>query len=173
MLRSAALLLAILPAPAFAVGSETTEPTETTVQCPEGTVYDAEREGCVKLQDSRMDDGARIEAARELAEFGRADEALDVLAALKDPATAEALTVRGFATRKAGDWDAGVALYRAALELDPDHWQARSYLGLGLLERGDRASADEQLQLIRAAGGRGTYPEAALSEALATGRSGY
>ncbi|CTQ48664.1 tetratricopeptide repeat protein [Jannaschia donghaensis] len=161
-----ALVASLLPAAVFAAGTGTPTQTQTSQDCTGSQIYDAETKTCVDSRDSRLDDADRIEGARELASFGRAEDALRVLATLNDATTADALTTRGYATRKAGDFDAGVALYHAALALDPDHWQARSYLGQGLLERGDRAAAQAQLTLIRAGGARGTWPEVSLVRAL-------
>ncbi|WP_179380179.1 tetratricopeptide repeat protein [Jannaschia marina] len=167
-----ALLIAVTPLAAVAAGSAPTTPTQTTEQCTGTQVYDAARKACIDSRDSRLDDATRIEGARELATYGRADDALRVLATLSDGGTSDALTVRGYATRKAGDFAGGVALYEAALALDPENWLARSYLGQGLLEAGDRAGAEAQLQLIRAGGARGTWPETALVDAFG-GRSSY
>lgn len=167
-----ALLASVLPAVAFAAGTEKPTQTQTSSDCTASQIYDANTRTCVDSRDSRLNDGDRIEGARELATFGRADDALRVLATLSDPTTADALTLRGYATRKAGDFEAGVALYHAALEIDPEHWQARSYLAQGLLEKGDRAGAQEQLHLIRAGGARGTWPEVSLVQALG-GNSTY
>ena len=161
--------LALVPATAFAAGTSSTPPkqTETTVTCPNGSVWDAERNACVLSQSGLLDDGQLFDAARELAYFGRPAEALDLLARVRAQ-DADVLTLRGFATRKVGDWEGGVALYRAALALDPDHWQALSYYGQGLVERGDLVGAEEKLELIRSTGGRGTWAETALAEAVET-----
>lgn len=167
-----ALLFTVMPAIAFAAGTERPTPTQTSQDCTASQIYDTTTKTCVDSRDSRLDDADRIDGARELATFGRADDALRVLATLDDATTADALTLRGYATRKAGDFDAGVALYHAALAIDPDHWQARSYLAQGLLEKGDRAGAEAQLELIRAGGARGTWPEVSLVQALG-GNSTY
>lgn len=161
-----ATVLLLMPQAAFSAGTSEPKRTRTTVECTEAQVYDEATRTCVDARESSLSDDARLDAARELATFGRAGDALRVLATLVRPDTADALTVRGYAMRKAGDFDAGVALYMAALEIDGENWLARSYLGQGLLERGDRAAAEVQLELIRAGGARGTWPEIALTDAL-------
>jgi len=171
MLRLA-LLATVSPVAAFAAGTTPPVKTQTSQDCTGAQVFDTATKTCVDSRESRLDDATRIEAARELASFGRADDALVVLSTLQAPETPDALTLRGYATRKAGDFDAGVAFYNAALAIDPEHWQARSYLGQGLLEKGDRAGAEAQLHLIRAGGARGTWPEVSLVQALG-GNSTY
>ena len=171
LLAAAALALA---SPSQAAGTGTPTPqTPTSQTCEAGQVWDERSKACVDARDARLTDDDRLDAARELAAHGRPADALRVLAAHGAADAPEVLTLRGFATRRAGDWAGGVALYRAALALDPDHWQARSYLGLGLLERGDRDGALAELAAIRAGGGRGTYPERELAAALDGAASGY
>ena len=171
LLAAAATALAPL---AHAAGTGTPTPqTPTSQTCEAGQVWDERSRSCVDARDSRLTDEDRMEAARELAAHGRPADALRVLAAHGAPGTPDVLTLRGFATRRAGDWTGGVALYRAALALDPDHWRARSYLGMGLLERGDRAGALAELDAIRAGGGRGTHPERELAAALDGAGAGY
>ena len=144
-------------------------PRQRLANAPKGRVWDAEAEACATIEDSRLDDPDRIEAARELAHFGRPADALELLAGHTDADDPAVLTLRGFATRKMGDWEAGVAFYEAALARDPDYWQARSYMGLGMLARGERAAAEGQLAAIRSSSGRGTWAEVSLADALRTG----
>ena len=162
-----------LPLAVQAAGTETPPvKTQTSADCTAGQVFDEKTQSCTDARESRLDDATRIEAARELAAFDRPAEALVVLSAVTRQDTPEVLTLRGFATRKAGDFEAGRKLYEAALAIDPDYILARSYLGQGLVEQGDRAAAEVQLAMIRTAGGRGTWAERSLAETLRTGR-GY
>ena len=173
MIRSLALLALLAPLPALAAGGGSTPPaqTPTTAECPEGSVWDAERKACVAASSGALDDRQLFDAARELAYFDRADEALTMLGHVT-ARDADVLTLMGFATRRTGDRAGGEALYAAALALEPDHWLALSYWGQGLVEAGDRAGAAAKLERIRASGGRGTWAEIALATALTTGR-GY
>ncbi|GIT92298.1 hypothetical protein JANAI62_27560 [Jannaschia pagri] len=164
--------LVALPSLAFAAGSGPTTPTQTTKQCTGSQVYDAATKACVDSRDSSMNDTLRLDAARELAAFDRADDALAILANLENAETPEALTLRGFATRKAGDFETAMTFYDAALAIDPDYILARSYMGQGLAEKGQTEAARTQLALIRQAGGRGTWAETSLARAIETGR-GY
>lgn len=165
--------LAILPVCAFAAGTdpEPPKPTETTERCADGQVWDAGTSACVDAQDSRLDDDDRLRAARELAYAGRPRDALRVLAAVSAGEDPDVLALRGFATRRAGDWAGAIRLYRAALATEPDHWQTLSYMGQALAQRGDRRGAADHLERIRASGGRGSWPEISLARMLRTGRS--
>jgi Tfp pilus assembly protein PilF len=78
-------------------------------------------------------------------------------------------TYYGFTARKLGDFDAGMAYYTAALVIDPDNILARSYMGQGMVERGDLVGARMQLSEIRARDGRQTWPEIALRMAIERG----
>ncbi|MEM7641073.1 MAG: tetratricopeptide repeat protein [Pseudomonadota bacterium] len=174
MIRSSVIALcAAMAGPAWADRDDEPRPTPTTRVCVAGQVWDSARRICAPIQESGLDDAGKLNMAHELAAFGRPEDALRLLAGLARPGSADALTLRGYATRKAGDMAAGLALYDRALALDPDHWQARAYLGAALLESGDRAGAETQLALIRRAGGRGTFPDVALARALKTGGGIY
>lgn len=83
--------------------------------------------------------------------------------------TSRVLTYRGFALRKSGNPDAGVAAYEQAIALDPANHLARSYYGQFLVEQNQLARAESQLAEIRANGGTGTWAEEALASAIRTG----
>lgn len=153
-------------------GSTAPASTETTTTCENGMIWDKASKSCVAAQDSRLQDSDRMEAAREFAYVGDYDATLGALDAMADASTADALTLRGFALRKSGDWEQAMSYYTAALEVDPNHWQARSYMGQGFVSKGDSASAREQLTLIRTSGGRGTWAEISLRQAIESG-AGY
>lgn len=169
--RTSVIALACLPTLILAAGDESTAPVETptSTECTGAQIYDPATKTCVDSQESHLDDATRIKAARELAAFDRPRDALAVLDHVAQADTPEVLTLRGFATRKAGDFDAGRTLYDAALSLDPDYALARSYLGQALAERGDTVGARQQLALIRQAGGRGTWAERSLASSVETG----
>jgi tetratricopeptide (TPR) repeat protein len=175
-----ALVLALLPLPAFAVGDQFDEeetppvPTETTVKCVAPQVWDMTTKACVDPKDARLDDDTLYRAAREYAWAGQPEAALTVLSAMAEGDTDRVLTYRAFASRKAGRIEEGLALYAQALALNPGNLLARSYLGMAYVEIGAAAEAQAQLDEIRARGGVGTWPEIALAEAIATGETiGY
>ena len=164
-----------LPTLAFAAGDETTtsppKPTNTTKTCKGEEVWDASRKKCVKPRGSSLDDDTLYDAVRELAYAGRYEDAQKVLAEMSDQSDDRVLTYLGFTHRKMGNTERGMAYYRDAIARNPDNLLARSYMGQGLIEAGDKAAALAQLREIQARGGRGGWPETSLREALATGQT--
>jgi len=118
--------------------------------CPPGEVYDARANGCVRQRSEVLPDKALTDYAYALAKEERYAEALDVLNLLKNPNTPEALNYRGYATRKLGRIDEGIAYYRRSIALDPRYAQVREYLGEAYVIKGDRARATAQLRAIKA-----------------------
>jgi tetratricopeptide (TPR) repeat protein len=171
-MRLTTLTLALFPMAAFAVGSDTDmppKPSETTTTCTEGLVWDLATQSCMTPEASTNDDSARLDDVRELAYQGYYQAALDVLDTMENPQSSMALTYYGFTHRKAGRVDLGMTYYDAALAADPDNILARSYMGQGFVAGGDLGLAQVQLTEIRMRGGRGTWAEAALQQAIVTG----
>ncbi len=161
----------IAPTIAFAASDESTPvtPTETTTACSEGTIWDETTKSCVSPKESRLDDDALFRAARELAHADRYQDALSVLAEMKEGESDRVLTYLGFVYRKMGKSDEGFEYYAAALAKNPDNILARSYLGQGLALVGDYQGARAQLSEIRGRGGRGTWAEVALRLSIEIG----
>ncbi len=162
----------IAPAAAFAVGSDDSTPptpTETSTDCADGEVWDADKKECVTAEKSGMNDDALYKAARELAHAGRYEAAIQVASAMAEPEGDKALTVLGFAHRKAGRRDIGMALYARAIAQNPDNLLVRSYKGMAHVEAGEVDLARAELAQIEARGGTGTWSAEALSQALQTG----
>ncbi len=163
------MILSALALPAYAVGTDDENdappaPSETTTQCEEGQIFDDSQRKCVVPEDATDDQAGLYRDMRELALSGRLDEAARVLEIMEP--TDKVMTYRGFIARKRGDWDLAEAYYLEAVALNPDNLLVRSYYGMGLAERGDVEAARLQLAEIRARGGRQTWPERALLEAL-------
>lgn len=174
-MRLTVLLFSLLPLSAFAVGDEDYDPptpSETTTICEDGEIFDLATKTCMDPAESTNDDSAKLGDVRELAYDGAFQAALEVLDTLDDPQDPRALTYYGFAHRKTGNVALGMSYYNAALRADPDNILARSYMGQAFAEAGQTERAQEQLSEIRIRGGRGTWPEFALRQAIATGR-GY
>jgi tetratricopeptide (TPR) repeat protein len=72
-----------------------------------------------------------IEEAREFFEIGVQNA----------PESAEAVSCVGYAQHRLGDDEGAIATLRTALRLDPDHVEARIYLGNILYDRGDYEAA--------------------------------
>jgi TPR repeat len=166
------LFASFLPFAGFAAGSDSTEPpkpTQTTTVCEKGLIWDVKTEKCVKPDEQSLNDDARFKAVRELAYAGRPQEALVVLASMTEGDTDRVLTYRGFALRKSGDLEGGIAAYDAALAQNPDNILAHSYYGQLMVEMDEMDLARGHLDAIRSAGGAGTWAEASLARAIATG----
>ncbi|MEZ5913063.1 MAG: tetratricopeptide repeat protein [Paracoccaceae bacterium] len=160
------------PTALWAAGSDSTSPpatTNTTTTCDNGQVWDEKTQTCVNPQDSRLNDDQRYDAVRELAYAGRLDAAAAVLATMADQGSDRVLTYRGFIARKSGDMDTAMREYLAALAVNPDNLLVRSYMGQGLIEMGQIAAAQDQLNEILARGGTGSWAEASLRTAIETG----
>ena len=171
-MRLITFTLAFFPMAALAAGGGDTtapKPSETTETCADGMIWDEATQTCMLPEDSTNGDSARLDDVRELAYAGHYQAALDVLDTLDNPDDPLALTYYGFAHRKAGRVDRGMAYYEAALMADPDNILARSYMGQGHVEAGHAALAQAQLTEIRMRGGRGTWAEASLEQAIMTG----
>jgi tetratricopeptide (TPR) repeat protein len=154
---------------AFAAGSDDTAPpvkTETTTECKDGQVWDEKKAECVNPDGASLSDDEIFKAARELAYDGQYDNALKVLAQAQNPDDPRILNYKGFANRKAGRMETGMAYYQAALAINPDYILARSYMGQALVAEGDILGARDQLLEIEARGGRDTWAYAALEKAL-------
>lgn len=171
-MRLTTLTLALFPMAAIAAGggSEVAPaPSETTTTCAEGLVWDIATQSCMDPAESSNDDSARLKDVRELAYAGYYQAALDVLDTLENAQAPLALTYYGFAHRKADRVELGMAYYTAAIDADPDNLLARSYMGQGHVASGEMVLAQAQLTEIRMRGGRDTWAEASLMQAISTG----
>ena len=154
----------MIAGPAFADGGGGPSPDPTT--CARGEVYDARSMRCVKQGSSVLPDKALADYAYVLAKAERYDEALDMLKLMKNPNTAQALNYRGYATRKLGRIDEGIAYYRKSVALDPRYAQVREYLGEAYVIKGDMARAKAQLQAIKTICGTGCEEYQDLAKAI-------
>lgn len=167
-----ALSLVAMPLAGLAAGTEDPAPptpTETSQKCEGAQVWDDKTKTCIDAQSGALDDQTRFDAVRELAWAGRPDDALAVLATMTEGDSDRVLTYKGFAHRKAGRIEAGIAFYDRAIARNPDNFLARSYYGQLLVEMAEMHMAGAQLTEIRARGGRGTWAEASLARAIDTG----
>jgi len=117
--------------------------------CNKGYVYDAKKHICVRSTSSLMNDQQLYTQGHDLALAGRYQEALDALDAVqnKDSMT---LTMIGYATRKSGDYDQGVAYYAKALALDANNVNTHEYLGEAYAEKGRIDDAKAELVKVAA-----------------------
>jgi len=173
---TAAIAVILFPSGVFAVGSQDTKPptpTQTTVECEDGQIWDEKTEKCVVPKDAHLDDDKIYNTARELAYDGQYEFAISVLYLAENRNDPRILNYLGFANRKAGRVEVGMGYYRQAIQIDPDYILARSYMGQSLVNQGKIKEARLQLKEIQARGGRGTWAEEALYKALhGTGQAG-
>jgi tetratricopeptide (TPR) repeat protein len=172
--RIALLAGLTIPGAAFAAsGDDSTAPTptETTTECKKTEVWDETEKKCIDAQSGALDNDTLFDAAREIAYAGRPDDALVVLEAMTEGDSDRVLTYKGFANRKAGRVAEGMGFYQAALTQNPDNILARSYMGQAFVQQGAFDLAALQLDEIVSRGGAGTWAEASLREAIATGQT--
>lgn len=170
----AASLMLGAPSILSAAGDETPpKTTNTTKKCKDGKVYDAATKKCLKVESHNFTDDELYLAAREMAYAGQYSNALRVLDAAENQNDPRILNYRGFTHRRLGDYARAMEYYEAALTIDPDYILARSYMGQGLLAKGDEEGAKEQLAEILARGGRDTWSYTALAKALRGSETDY
>ena len=126
-------------------GAKTT--TDLTT-CNKGMVWDAKNKKCVPKQSGLLPDADLTEYAYALAKAERYPEAIEILDMLADPNTPRALNYRGYATRKMGRTEEGIAYYMKSVALDPNYAQVREYLGEAYVIEGKFDLAKEQLTTI-------------------------
>jgi tetratricopeptide (TPR) repeat protein len=160
--------LVTLPTVALAAGGDDSPPPKPAVSCEGSKVYDDKAKACVDPEQSSLDRDGLYLAARQLAYAGRYRDAQILLEVL--PATDPGrLTYMGFTHRKLGNPELGMKFYQQAIAQDPANILARSYMGQGLVDQGKTEQAKMQLRAIRAYGGQGTWAEASLQRAIASG----
>ena len=133
--------------------------------CKHGTKWDPNKGQCTK-DGASLEDKYLYERGRQLALAGHYQEALTALNAVKAPGTMT-LTMIGYATRKLGDYDQGLAWYAKALVLDPNNVNTREYLGEAYAEKGQLDLAKAELIKVGAVCGTTCEQYQDLSKAIA------
>jgi len=111
-------------------------------------VWDRRHHRCLRRHSGILPDWELTEYAYSLAKADRFQEAIDVLDTLDNPNTPRALNYRGYATRKLGRTDEGIAYYLKSVALDPNYPQVREYLGEAYVIEGKFDLAKDQLASI-------------------------
>jgi tetratricopeptide (TPR) repeat protein len=137
----------------------------STPSCSHGKVYDSARGQCVR-KGASLDDKYLYRQGRDLALAGRYDEALTALNAVKVP-DSMTFTMIGYATRKMGNYDEGLAYYAKALALDPQNVNTHEYLGEAYAEKGKLDLAKAELVKVSAVCGTTCEQYQDLSKAIA------
>jgi tetratricopeptide (TPR) repeat protein len=145
--------------------------TTDLTTCEKGQVWDSGNQKCLVQRAGVLPDRDLTEYAFALAKAKRFQEAIDVLDTLQDPNTARALNYRGYATRKLGHTDEGIAYYLKSVALDPTYTQVREYLGEAYVTLGKFDLANEQLATIQKLCGSSECEEYEdLSDAITKGK---
>jgi len=133
--------------------------------CKKGSVYSKKKGTCVQASSGLIDDKELYEDGRDLALAGHYDEALTALDAVKTP-DSMTLTMIGYATRKLGNYDEGLAYYQKALALDPSNVNTHEYLGEAYAEKGKLDLAKAELIKVSAVCGTGCEQYEDLAKAI-------
>ena len=156
--------------PAFAAsggGSSGGNSGGGTPSCKPGYVYDSSKKTCVKATSGLFDDEQLYQQGRALALGGRYEEALGALAAVRNQNNSMVLTMIGYAKRKLGSFDEGMAYYQRALAIDPKNVNTREYLGEAYVETGRMDLAKAELANVEALCGTECEQYQDLAEAIA------
>jgi tetratricopeptide (TPR) repeat protein len=134
--------------------SGSSNPSPPPIDCKKekgaGWIYSETQKKCVKHQ--ALNDGELYTEGRALALAGSYDSALDALQAVKNK-DSMTLTMTGYATRKLGNYDQGVAYYQQALAIDANNINTHEYLGEAYAEKGHPDLAQAELVKVAALGG--------------------
>ena len=103
---------------------------------------------CKNQQSGELNDDQVYQAGYWLAQEGKFEEALAQFRKAKNQDDPRILNYIGYTTRKLGRVDEALTYYQKALKLNPDYTVARAYLGEAFLEKGEIASAKQQLSEI-------------------------
>jgi hypothetical protein len=138
---------------------------DTPMVCKKGSVYSKKKATCVQASSGLIDDKELYQEGRDLALAGHYDEALTALDAVKTP-DSMALTMIGYATRKLGNYEAGLAYYQKALALDPGNVNTHEYLGEAYAEKGKLDLAKAELIKVSAVCGTSCEQYEDLAKAI-------
>lgn len=157
LMMAVALASSFTAAPVvYADGGGYNAPSSKSKTCKKkGYVWSKKKKKCVKTQKSSeyTDDDIYL-AGRTLAYEERYGEAIAILKFAKNKKDPRILNFLGYSTRKAGNVQAGLRYYKAAIAADPDYTLARSYMGEAYVTLGNLDAARNQLKEIEARCGR-------------------
>lgn len=125
----------------------------------------------VGLSDDEVDDkDPLIQQAHELIKKNKYADAIPVLqkAIGLDPKSADAWAQLGYASRRIGAFSSSLSSYETALELDPKHQSALSYLGELYLDLNQPDKAKEQLAQLVKVCPKGCKARDVLADAIET-----
>jgi tetratricopeptide (TPR) repeat protein len=138
--------------------------------CPAG--YVSKNGSCVRADRGVLPDEELYRQGRALALAHYYAEALPILMAINRTDDSMVFTMQGFAMRKLGHYQEGLALYDKALAIDPNNINTHEYMGEYYVEVGDLGRARIELAKVeRICGGTGCDQYEDLAEAIETGKT--
>jgi hypothetical protein len=138
--------------------------------CPQGYVLDQRRHVCVRARAGILPDDELYAQGRALALAGFYESALPILEAVTRGDDSMVYTMRGYATRKLGHFEKGMALYQTALAIDPNNINTHEYIGEGYVSVGRLDLARAELVKLEKLCGTGCEQYSDLAEAIETGK---
>jgi tetratricopeptide (TPR) repeat protein len=171
ILPSAGLALTLglmLSSPVLAAGDGGDSNNSGAQNCKAGEVWSSSQKKCVKSSSGLVPDVELYDQGRQLALAGEFDRAIEVLNTIRERNNPGVLNYLGYAHRKAGMIDEGIAYYHQALAIDPDYVLAREYLGEGYVAAGNVKLARLQLQEIGTRCGTNCEEYIELAEVIAS-----
>ena len=166
----AAVLLAgtIAASPAFAAGGGgSSGASSDTHSCKDGMHWSKSANRCVTNGSSQLDEDLYQEG-HDLALAGHYRQALASLSAVKNK-DSMTLTMIGYANRKMGNVDEGMAFYQKALALNSGNINTHEYLGEGYVAIGRPELAKVELGKLEALCGTECEQYQDLAKAIAGG----
>ena len=157
--------LSLAGAPVLAADAGQGGGSGDATQCKEGLTYNEQTKTCEKT--SLLDDQQLYEQGRALALAGYYENALEALMAVRNKEDARVLTYIGYAKRKMGAVDEGIAWYHKALAIDPGNLYTHEYLGEGYVAAGRTDLAKIQLAKLETLCGTSCEQYEALAAAIA------
>ena len=127
---------------------------------------------CVRADRGVLPDEELYRQGRALALAHYYSEALPILLAINRTDDSMVFTMQGFAMRKLGHYQEGLALYDKALAIDPNNVNTHEYMGEDYVEIGDLGRARIELAMLeRICRGTGCEQYQDLAEAIETGKT--
>ena len=166
----AALFLVAFATTAAAITVPSGPSDEVKAKCKQYAEGTSKWKKCIKKYSAELKDDDLYWAASVLAVEEDYQGALDVLSEAHNANDPRILSLTGYATRKLGRVEEGLAFYHKALALDPNLVETREYLGEGYLQLGKLADARRELEEIAKRCGKGCESYVELDKAI--GQSG-
>jgi tetratricopeptide (TPR) repeat protein len=168
LLAASVLVLTLGLGASYAAGDGGGSDNTGAQNCKSGEVWSSSLKRCVKANSGLVPDDELYAQGRDLATSGDFDRAIETLQAVRDKDNPGVLNYLGYAHRKAGLIDQGIAYYHQALAIDPDYVLAREYLGEGYVAAGNVDLARQQLEEIGTRCGTNCEEYIELAEVIAS-----